>query len=143
LRCRGWRANTLRWTGDEKWLDKEVGGVKVLDRLVTYAENWRKLDTNKHGLADYGGVTNLLEAVSSYVHEVAGLNAANVYNLRFAADLLEHRGQKAKATAMRKEATIWASGCRSYTCPEKAFGNVVCPTALTTKFTIATISAQL
>lgn len=94
----------LRWTGDKAWLDKEVGGKKVLDYLVSYAENWRKLDTNKHGLADYGGVTNLLEAVSSYVHEVAGLNAANVYNLRFAADLLEFKGQKEKATAMRKEA---------------------------------------
>lgn len=94
----------LRWTGDKAWLDKEVGGVKILDRLVSYAENWRKLDTNKHGLADYGGVTNLLEAVSSYVHEVAGLNAANVYNLRFAADLLDFKGQKAKAAAMRREA---------------------------------------
>lgn len=94
----------LRWTGDKAWLDKQVGGKKVLDYLVSYAENWRKLDTNKHGLADYGGVTNLLEAVSSYVHEVAGLNAANVYNLRFAADLLEFKGQKEKANAMRKEA---------------------------------------
>jgi len=94
----------LRWTGDKAWLDKEVGGKKVLDYLVSYAENWRKLDTNKHGLADYGGVTNLLEAVSSYVHEVAGLNAANVYNLRFAADLLEFKGQKDRAVAMRKEA---------------------------------------
>jgi len=94
----------LRWTGDKAWLDKEVGGKKVLDYLVSYAENWRKLDTNKHGLADYGGVTNLLEAVSSYVHEVAGLNAANVYNLRFAADLLDFKGQKDKARAMRKEA---------------------------------------
>lgn len=94
----------LRWTGDKAWLDKEVGGVKVLDRLVSYAENWRKLDTNKHGLADYGGVTNLLEAVSSYVHEVAGLNAANVYNLRFAAELLDFKGQKDKASATRKEA---------------------------------------
>lgn len=94
----------LRWTGDRAWLDKEVGGMKVLDRLVTYAEHWRALDTNKHGLADYGGVTNLLEAVSSYVHEVAGLNAANVYNLRFAAELLEHKGQKEKAEALRKEA---------------------------------------
>ena len=94
----------LRWTGDRAWLDKEVGGKKVLDYLVSYAENWRKLDTNKHGLADYGGVTNLLEAVSSYVHEVAGLNAANVYNLRFAADLLEFKGQKDRAAAMRKEA---------------------------------------
>lgn len=94
----------LRWTGDEKWLDKEVGGVKVYDRLLSYAEHWRKLDTNKHGLADYGGVSNLLEAVSSYVHEVAGLNAANVYNLRFAAELAERRGQKEKATNYRTEA---------------------------------------
>ena len=94
----------LRWTGDHAWLDKEVGGQKVIDRLVTYAEHWRKLDTNKHGLADYGGVTNLLEAVSSYVHEVAGLNAANVYNLRFAADLLEQRGAAEKAAALRVEA---------------------------------------
>src|SRR5262249_25312835 len=46
----------------------------------------------------------LLEAVSSYVHEVAGLNAANVYNLRFVADLLEHRGASQKAKAMRSEA---------------------------------------
>jgi hypothetical protein len=94
----------LRWTGDQAWLDKEVGGRKVLDRLVTYAEHWRELDTNKHGLADYGGVSNLLEAVSSYVHEVAGLNAANVYNLRFAAELLDHRGANEKARALRAEA---------------------------------------
>jgi hypothetical protein len=94
----------LRWTGDHAWLDKEVAGQKVADRLVTYAEHWRKLDINKHGLADYGGVSNLLEAVSSYVHEVAGLNAANVYNLRFVAELLEQRGAAAKAESMRSEA---------------------------------------
>lgn len=94
----------LRWTGDHAWLDKEVGGQKVIDRLVTYAEHWRKLDTNNHGLADYGGVSNLLEAVSSYVHEVAGLNAANVYNLRFAAELLEQRGASEKAAALLVEA---------------------------------------
>lgn len=95
----------LRWTGDKAWLDKDVGGVKVFDRLIQYAEHWRALDTNGHGLADYGGVTNLLEAVSSYVHEVAGLNAANVYNLQFAAELLDHKGQRDKASSFRKEAT--------------------------------------
>ncbi len=94
----------LRWTGDRAWLDKTVGGKKVFDHLISYAEHWRELDTNKHGLADYGGVNNLLEAVSSYVHEVAGLNAANVYNLRFAADLLDFKGHKDKSAAMRKEA---------------------------------------
>jgi hypothetical protein len=94
----------LRWTGDKAWLDKRVGGRTVLDRLVDYAEHWRELDTNKHGLADYGGVLNLLEAVSSYVHEVAGLNAANVHNLRFAAELVEYKGDTKKAAALRTEA---------------------------------------
>ena len=109
----------LRWTGDHGWLDKDVGGVKVIDRLVRYAEHWRELDVNKHGLADYGGVTNLLEAVSSYVHEVAGLNAANVYNLRFAADLLEHRGQKDKAATLRKEAVDLAKRVNQLYVPGK------------------------
>jgi hypothetical protein len=94
----------LRWTGDKAWLDKKVGGKTVFDNLVSYAEHWRDLDVNKHGLADYGGVLNLLEAVSSYVHEVAGLNAANVHNLRFAAELIEYKGDKAKADAFRREA---------------------------------------
>ena len=94
----------LRWTGDKAWLDKVVNGKSVYHTLLTYAENWRKLDTNKHGLADYGGVTNLLEAVSSYVHEVAGLNAANVHNLRFAAELADYKGDKSKADGYRKEA---------------------------------------
>jgi len=95
----------LRWTGDRAWLDKRVGGRKVIDNLFKYAEHWRELDTNKHGLADYGGVTNLLEAVSSYVHEVAGLNAANVHNLRFAAELAEYKGDQSKAEGYRREAT--------------------------------------
>lgn len=94
----------LRWSGDSEWLEKKVGERTVFEHLVRYAEHWRDLDTNKHGLADYGGVTNLLEAVSSYVHEVAGLNAANVHNLRFAADLVEHKGNRTKAAALRAEA---------------------------------------
>lgn len=94
----------LRWTGDKAWLDRTVGGKTVYQHLLKYAEHWRDLDTNKHGLADYGGVHNLLEAVSSYVHEVAGLNAANVHNLRFAAELADFKNDKAKAEAYRKEA---------------------------------------
>ncbi len=94
----------LRWTGDRTWLDKTVGPKKVMDHLISYAEHWRALDVNGHGLADYGGVTNLLEAVSSYVHEVASLNAANVHNLRFAAELVEFKGDRSKAAAYLKEA---------------------------------------
>ena len=94
----------LRWSGDRDWLDKEVAGRKVYNHLLRYAEHWRDLNTNKHGLADYGGVTNLLEAVSSYVHEVAGLNAANVHNLRFAAEVAEFKGDRSKAESYRREA---------------------------------------
>lgn len=94
----------LRWTGDRAWLDKEVDGKKVLNQILRYAEHWRELNINGHGLADYGGVTNLLEAVSSYVHEVAGLNAANVHNLRFAAELVDFKGDKSKAASYRREA---------------------------------------
>jgi hypothetical protein len=94
----------LRWTGDRAWLDKPVAGTPVIDRLVSYATHWRQLDTNGHGLADYGGISNLLEAVSNYVHEVASLNAANVYNLRFVAELLQARGRSGEATALRSEA---------------------------------------
>lgn len=94
----------LRWTGDFAWLDKPVGGQTVIDRLTGYATHWRALNVNGHGLADYGGVENLLEAVSSYVHEVAGLNAANVYCLRFAAELWAYRGDTARARALTAEA---------------------------------------
>lgn len=109
----------LRWSGDKEWLDKTVNGMKVRDRLVTYAEHWRALDTNGHGLADYGGVTNLLEAVSSYVHEVAGLNAANVHNLRLAAELLDESGNKTKAAAFRKEADELGKRVLDLYVPEK------------------------
>ncbi len=124
----------LRWTGDKAWLDKTVGGKTVFDHLVGYAEHWRTLDVNKHGLADYGEVNNLLEAVSSYVHEVAGLNAANVYNLRFAAELLDFKGQKEKASAIRKEAVelgkrvqeLYVSGKGIWKCklPDGSFNEV-------------------
>lgn len=94
----------LCWTGDFSWLDHEVGGRVVLDRLLNYAQHWRTLDVNGHGLADYGEVWNLLEAVGSYVHEVAGMNAANAYNLRFVAHLLDMRGRSDEARNLRVEA---------------------------------------
>jgi hypothetical protein len=93
----------LRFSGDAGWLDSSVGDREVLDYLSSYASNYRKFRT-RHGLADYGGLNNLLECVDSYLHEVASLNAANVYNLRINADLHEHRGNAALARDMRHEA---------------------------------------
>ncbi len=117
----------LRWTGDHAWLDKRVGEATVIERLVDYATHWRALDVNQHGLADYGGVNNLLEAVSSYVHEVAGLNAANVFCLRFVAELLDHRGDMARASALGTEASTLARHVLDLYVPGAGFWNCRLP----------------
>ncbi|MDX1621931.1 MAG: hypothetical protein R3320_13115 [Nitriliruptorales bacterium] len=97
----------LRWTGDRAWFTEPVetptGSVTPLEKIVDYARSWQEFET-PHGLADYGGIGNLLECVSTYVHEVASLNAANVFCLRRAADLVELQGDAATARTLRKEA---------------------------------------
>ncbi len=71
----------VRFTGDSSLLSPAV-----TDHVVEWATAWRGL-RGKHALADYGGIDNLLECVSSYVHEVASFNAANVWCLRVAAEI--------------------------------------------------------
>jgi hypothetical protein len=99
----------LNWTGNTGWLDHEVAAGSenvtrpVLDYLMDYARNWKQF-RQPGGLADYGGLLNLLECVSTYVHQVASLNASNVFNMRFAADLLEYRGKADAAQGFRGEA---------------------------------------
>ena len=96
----------LRWTGDTPWLDAELrlpdGASRVRDQLARFANGWQSL-LGANGLADYGGVNNLLECVSSYVHEVAALNGANVWNLRTAAGHLR-AADPAAADAMERDA---------------------------------------
>ena len=98
----------LRWSGDSGWLNKEIksGGNSrsVAGYLEKYAENYKQFLT-PHGLADYGGLNNLLECVSTYIHEVASLNAANVSNLRYTAGVLRTMGNTEKATALESEAS--------------------------------------
>ena len=102
----------LRWNGDFAWLDKKVDGHAdnhlVYEYLARYATNWKHFRT-RHGLADYGGLLNLLECVNTYLHEVASLNAANVFNLRAAAEVLELRGRHAHAGTLRREAADLAA----------------------------------
>ncbi len=95
----------LRVTGDFAWLDKSIEGKTVLERLAYHALRWKELDRFGHGLADYGEMFNLLECVSTYLHEVAGMNAGNVYGMRFVASLLERRGDSARAAQFRSEAS--------------------------------------
>jgi hypothetical protein len=97
--------NYLRVTGDFAWLDKKVGEQSVIDHLYDHATYWKKLIKSGNGLADYGEISNLLEVVSTYLHEVAGMNAGNVSSMRFVADLLEHRGQANRAAQLRSDAT--------------------------------------
>jgi hypothetical protein len=94
----------VRVTGDFAWLQRTVGPRTVLDHLRACAAHYRTLDRGS-GLADYGDRNSLLEAVGTYTHEVASLNAANVWILRETAALLEHLGERTEATALRTEAT--------------------------------------
>lgn len=93
----------VRFTGDQAFLGEQVGGRAVIDHVVEYAGHWKQLRT-RGKLADYGEFQNLLECVSSYAHEVASLNAANVWCMRICADLLELVDRDADAIAIRKEA---------------------------------------
>jgi hypothetical protein len=82
--------NYLVWSGNHGWLQKDLenksGKEKVKNYLLKYASNWKQFKT-QGGLADYGGINNLLECVSTYIHEVASLNAANVFNMRTGAEI--------------------------------------------------------
>lgn len=97
--------NYLRVTGDFAWLDKHIGDTTNLEHLLAHATYWKQLDKRGHGLGDYGKLENLLEVVSTYLHETAGMNAGNVSSMRFAADLLERRGDASRASQLRAEAT--------------------------------------
>ncbi|MFE6996185.1 hypothetical protein ACFVAE_09530 [Microbacterium sp. NPDC057659] len=94
----------VRFTGDTGFLDEVVGDVTVAESVRQWATAWKALRRDT-ALADYGEIDNLLECVSSYTHEVAGLNAANVWSMRAAADLAELRGDAASAEGLRAEAS--------------------------------------
>ncbi len=101
----------LRWNSNMSWLNEkphDVTGKKhsqrrVIDYLIRHAESWKFFQSDS-GLADYGDINNLLECVSTYVHEVASLNAANVFNCRSAAEILAETGQKEKGTQLQDDA---------------------------------------
>ena len=91
----------LRISGDFDWLDKKVGERTVFQHLSQHATHWEILRHTSSGLADYGEIENLLEVVSTYLHEVAGMNAGNVSSMRFVAALAERRGDAGQARELR------------------------------------------
>ena len=94
----------LRVTGDFGWLDKQIAGKSVLDHLSYHALYWKSLQHTDRGLADYGNIENILEVVSTYLHEIAGMNAGNVSSMQFVAALLERKGKSSEARRLRAEA---------------------------------------
>jgi hypothetical protein len=93
----------VRVTGDEAWLDRPVAGRTVAAHLDGLADHVLSLDRGS-GLGDYGDRNSLLEAVGTYEHEVASLNAAAAWVLREVAVFAERRGGKDRAAALRGEA---------------------------------------
>lgn len=98
----------LRISGDFQWLDKKIGDKSVLTHLADHALRWESLCHSKSGLADYGNIENLLEVVSTYIHEVAGMNAGNVGAMRFVAELMERRGDSSKTNELRAKSDALA-----------------------------------
>lgn len=94
----------LRYSGDFEWLDNRINGRTVIDHLQDHALMWHKYDRHGHGLADCGGVLNLLECVSTYTHAVASFNAMWVAALRMVAGMRRLRGEDAIAAELQADA---------------------------------------
>jgi hypothetical protein len=94
----------VRFTGDTGYLaSTSADGTRVGEHVRAWATAWRDLRKGS-ALADYGEIDNLLECVSSYTHEVASLNAANVWNMRAAAEVAQAEGDDDGARVLRAEA---------------------------------------
>ena len=66
--------------GFEVMIEKDLAthlGIPDKEFLEEYANHYKKF-LKPSGLADYGGINNLLECVSTYTHEVASINSANI-----------------------------------------------------------------
>lgn len=93
----------VRLTGDVEFLAERVGDTTVGESVQEWATAWKALRRDT-ALADYGEIDNLLECVSSYTHEVASLNAANVWSMRTAASLSSLQGDDVAASELRASA---------------------------------------
>lgn len=106
----------LAWTGDVDWLAREIStpdqpARTVVHHLAEWAVAWKSL-RGSSGLADYGSINNLLECVSTYIHEVASLNAASVWCLRNVAETATLLANEEIAENSRREAAELATAVR-------------------------------
>ncbi len=108
---------------DEVFADADGNERRIADHVRAWARAWQHL-RGPGGLADYGGIDNLLECVSSYTHEIASLNAANVWCMRAAAELVEMEGgegAEAEAAALRADAEDLLAKVRDLYVPGAGF----------------------
>jgi hypothetical protein len=112
----------VRFTGDTGYLEK------VGEHLRTWATAWQARRSGS-ALADYGEIDNLLECVSSYTHEVASLNAANVWAMRVAADATDLSGDADGAQTLRAEAAALVPEVLDLYEPGSGFSPPANPTA--------------
>jgi hypothetical protein len=82
----------------------QIGGMRAIDWLDLSANFWRTLprvpsanDSSTVYLADYGGASNLLECVPTYLHAVPALNAANVWMMNSTAAIWRALGNTTRA----------------------------------------------
>jgi len=83
----------------------------VVATALGLATHWKAQRYNVSGaLADYGEAANLLECVPTYIHRVAGVNAANSYMSGIAANIAERwLGDAALAAELRADADAVAA----------------------------------
>ncbi len=105
----------LNVTGDRSFLDDKIAGKTVLQYMVEIADHWKTLVRPGRTLADYGGASNLLECVPTYVNEVASLNAVNVRIMRRVAAIEDEDGNAAEARQLRAGAdSLFAAVVKLY-----------------------------
>lgn len=114
-------ASYLRVSGDLPFLNTSylVGpyangsfaSTTVIATALGLATHWKAQRYNVSGaLADYGEAANLLECVPSYIHRVAGVNAANSYMSGIAGDIAERwLGDAPLAAELRADADAVAA----------------------------------
>ncbi len=97
--------NYLTITGDWDFLKEKAGDHTILEHMDLIVTHWKSRVRPNATLADYGGATNLLECVPTYINQIPSLNAADVWMLRRAAEIHDHLGDAAQAQDYRTEAT--------------------------------------
>jgi hypothetical protein len=100
-------------TKDYAFLNEQVGGKTVLEHLLDYAYNWKKISIygqagatdDTYRLADFGSDPwNLLECVPTYIHIVPSFNAQYVWLMRETAKFYKLQGDDDKAKQLNADA---------------------------------------